>query len=251
MAHVMTRRGNLDNRVTYEHICDTLADLPNIPLSEISIGSTAIILKGDDGMEVYMADSSKEWVPLISGGGNDSGLTPSMEVHVCAVDEYNAVTGLPTIDAPQENTFYLVPNNGTGKNIFNEYVYIDDDWELFGSATIDLTGYALKTDIKDYDTLIPRFVTSTNATTSSALTGTIAATSLTNGQILVYLTAQPMTTEAATLQLTFSDNTQSIAYPIYLYDVEPMATDYPAKTAFSFVYNNNALYLLTAPAITA
>ena len=31
MANVMTKRGSLDNNVTYEHYCDSAADLPNIP----------------------------------------------------------------------------------------------------------------------------------------------------------------------------------------------------------------------------
>lgn len=63
---VMTKQGNLDNVVTYEHVCDTTEDLETIDPKYITLGSTAIVLKGAAGLEVYMADSNKEWIPLIN-----------------------------------------------------------------------------------------------------------------------------------------------------------------------------------------
>ena len=46
--NIMTKRGNLDNIVTYEHICDTQEDLVNIPLQYTTLGSVALVIKGDD-----------------------------------------------------------------------------------------------------------------------------------------------------------------------------------------------------------
>lgn len=69
---IMSKRGNLDNVVTYEHICDTTADMQKIDSKYITLGSTCIVISGDTGgMEVYLADSNKTWSPLgmISGGG--------------------------------------------------------------------------------------------------------------------------------------------------------------------------------------
>ncbi len=62
--NIMTKRGNLDNAVTYEHICDTTADLDNIDPRYITLGSVAVVLQGDAGIEIYMATSNKEWVEL-------------------------------------------------------------------------------------------------------------------------------------------------------------------------------------------
>lgn len=62
--NIMTKRGNLDNAVTYEHICDTTADLDNIDPRYITLGSVAIVLQGDAGIEIYMATSNKEWIEL-------------------------------------------------------------------------------------------------------------------------------------------------------------------------------------------
>lgn len=62
--NIMTKRGNLDNAITYEHICDTIADLNNIDPKYITLGSVAVVLQGDAGVEIYMATSNKEWVEL-------------------------------------------------------------------------------------------------------------------------------------------------------------------------------------------
>lgn len=64
MANIMTKRGQQDNVITYEHICDTTADMNNIDPKYITLGSVAIVLKGSAGLEVYMATSNKEWIEL-------------------------------------------------------------------------------------------------------------------------------------------------------------------------------------------
>lgn len=71
--NIMTKRGNQDNMVTYEHICDTTSDLGNISPEYVTLGSVAIVLKGDAGMETYMATSDKEWIPLALSGGTTAG----------------------------------------------------------------------------------------------------------------------------------------------------------------------------------
>ena len=69
MAQIMTKRGNLDNIVTYEFICDTLADLLAIEPEYVTMGSIATVISGDSGFEVYMANSQKQWINL-SGGSS-------------------------------------------------------------------------------------------------------------------------------------------------------------------------------------
>ena len=60
--NVMTKRGSLDNEVTYEHYCDTKADMANIDPKYITLGSICVVVKGeDDALELYMANSNREW----------------------------------------------------------------------------------------------------------------------------------------------------------------------------------------------
>lgn len=68
--NIMTKRGSEDNVVTYEHYCDTKADLINIPQDQITLGSVAIVLKDEDNsMGIYMANSNKEWISFSAGSG--------------------------------------------------------------------------------------------------------------------------------------------------------------------------------------
>ena len=71
--NIMTKRGSEDNIVTYEHYCDTKADLANIPQNQIALGSVAIVLKDeDDSMGIYLANSNKEWISFSTSGGGSS-----------------------------------------------------------------------------------------------------------------------------------------------------------------------------------
>ena len=69
----------------------------------------------------------------------------TMKIHICAQGEYNAETGVPTIQNPDTQTFYLVPG-GEGSNLFIEWAYVNSAWERFGSADVDLSNYVQKTD---------------------------------------------------------------------------------------------------------
>ena len=74
MAYAMTKQGSLDNCVTYEFVCDTVNDMNAIENKYRTIGTVAIVLKGsNDGLEVYIAGSNKQWNSLSNiGGGSNS-----------------------------------------------------------------------------------------------------------------------------------------------------------------------------------
>lgn len=68
MAYKMTKRGSMDNETTNEFFCDTTEDLANIPASLVNLGSVAVVL---DGVEVYIANSSKQWVSMTPVGAGE------------------------------------------------------------------------------------------------------------------------------------------------------------------------------------
>lgn len=73
--NVMTKQGSLDNQVTYEHYCDTQDDLINIPQDQISLGSTAIVIKDSNNnneINVYIANFDKQWIPMLNNSGNNN-----------------------------------------------------------------------------------------------------------------------------------------------------------------------------------
>lgn len=156
--NIMTKRGSFDNIITYEHYCDTKADLANIPQSQITLGSVAIVLQDEnDSMGIYIASSDKQWNEIstsINGGGN----TVSLDfIHICSQSEYDSQTLEPTVELPEENIFYLVPNSGSDNDLFDEWIYVNDAWEKFGTGVIGPKGdtYTLtNADKADIATLV-------------------------------------------------------------------------------------------------
>ena len=67
MAHKMTKRGNIDNVVTYEHFCDTKADMADIDPNEINLGSVCVVLEDEsegDTLQFYLAKTDKSWIKV-------------------------------------------------------------------------------------------------------------------------------------------------------------------------------------------
>ena len=67
MATKMTKRGQMDNEITYEFMCDTPSDLQAIEPRYITLGSIAVVVEGSTGFEVYMANSKKQWMNINGG----------------------------------------------------------------------------------------------------------------------------------------------------------------------------------------
>lgn len=139
--NIMTKRGTQDNVITYEHYCDAKEDLANIPKNQTTLGSTAVVLKDEnDELGIYIAGSDKQWVPVaMSSSGSGSAVSLDF-IHICGQDEYDSQTLEPTVELPEENIFYLVPNNGSGDDLFDEWIYIDENWEKFGVGKVGATG---------------------------------------------------------------------------------------------------------------
>ena len=152
MASIMTKRGSQDNVATYEHICDNTSDMASIEDKYATLGSTCIVLKGESGgMEVYIAGSDKQWNSLSSiGGGTAGGNTAGLAIHICTQNEVS--NGLPDIEEPDETTVYLVATGNTTGDLYEEYIYVDNAWEKFGAASINLSNYIQKTDIATQST---------------------------------------------------------------------------------------------------
>lgn len=94
--NIMTKRGNLDNVILFEHYCDEKADLNNIPLDQISLGTIALVLKDEnDSIGFYMADSNKEWHAISSvnsGGGSGDDSQGSDETMIVNFTETSATS---------------------------------------------------------------------------------------------------------------------------------------------------------------
>lgn len=88
MSNVMIKKGGVDNIATFQHICDTVEDMSAINPKEINLGSICLVVDGDDGIEIYIANSKKQWKLLSSVGGDSSGDDiPAEPVTADSIDE--------------------------------------------------------------------------------------------------------------------------------------------------------------------
>ena len=104
--------------------------------------------KGDTGQTGPAGPQGPQGPKGDKGDKGDQGQPgTNMEIHICSILEYDSETRMPTIENPNSSTFYLVPTeDGTSPDLFTEWVYVNGAWEMFGSASIDLSGYL--TDIQ-------------------------------------------------------------------------------------------------------
>ena len=56
--NILLKDGSHTNREVYQHLCDTIEDLNNIPRNQINFGTLAYIISTG---ELYIADSDKNW----------------------------------------------------------------------------------------------------------------------------------------------------------------------------------------------
>lgn len=56
------------------------------------------------------------------------------------------VNALPT-ESIQNTTIYLVQSGNNTSNLYTEYIYVNNTWEILGAQEVDLSGYVRKSDI--------------------------------------------------------------------------------------------------------
>lgn len=107
-------------------------------------GSRTVYLPTSEGTLALTSD-----IPIkVSDLTNDSGYQTQSEVNTLIgtaignINQFNVavVQSLPTQDI-DAHTIYFLPNSGAGTNVYDEYMYINNNWECIGSTSIDLSGY--------------------------------------------------------------------------------------------------------------
>ena len=99
------------------------------------------MIDGTDSSSLPKPQSREEHLLLAildkmnTGGGGGDGSGGGLSMHFCSANEYNQITGVPTITDPSETTFYLVPTGSGENDLYDEWVYIDGNWERFGSGS--------------------------------------------------------------------------------------------------------------------
>ena len=106
-------------------------------------GISSAVLNNDYTLTLTFTDGTTYTTSSIRGEKGEQGEPATdMDIHICSSSEYDSETRIPTIAQPDSKTFYLVPtSDGTSPDLFTEWVYVNNAWEMFGSMKIDLSGY--------------------------------------------------------------------------------------------------------------
>lgn len=96
--------------------------------------------------------ATKEDVPTkISQLTNDKTFKTEEEIKQLISDSQKLkkeiVDSLPTTG--EVDVIYLLKNKNDSNNVYTEYLWINDNWEIIGDTKVDLTDYAKKTDLND------------------------------------------------------------------------------------------------------
>lgn len=93
--------------------------------------------------------TARENIPTaVSDLTNDSGYQTATEVNsliTAAIGDINSfdieiVNSLPITDI-KDHTIYFVSKTGDAGDVYDEYMYINNTWELIGTTAVDLSGY--------------------------------------------------------------------------------------------------------------
>lgn len=84
-----------------------------------------------DSMSDEKAVSPKAVIKFLNEAINGAGIN----LRKLSDGEYNAVTGLPTVDGSGKY-IYLVPDKSEENNVFSEYIFIDGNFEYIGNTSI-------------------------------------------------------------------------------------------------------------------
>lgn len=144
----------------YAHV----SDIPNIPVKSVN-GQTGDIRLSAKDIGALSKDTK---IPAnTSDLSNDSGFitkavgdltnyylkseTYSQEqinqlINIIPKFSIQPVDSLPTTDI-SATTVYLLKSGNEVDNLYIEYIYVNGTWEYLGRQTVDLSGYALNTDI--------------------------------------------------------------------------------------------------------
>lgn len=63
---------------------------------------------------------------------------------------FEVVSTLP--ESGKTATIYLKSKTGTTNDIYDEYIWVNEKWELIGSTSVDLTGYMKEADLVELTT---------------------------------------------------------------------------------------------------
>lgn len=154
----MSKFLNLDNLKTFLSECRRIfvAKSPGMGLSESSFteeekGKLSTVEMSAQANKIEKINlAGKELFPVNKVVNIDAYTKKEINDLIKKIPNFKieVVTALPTSNI-DDATIYLVRGSGSGENMYDEYIHVNNNWERLGgqSQSLDLTNYATKTEL--------------------------------------------------------------------------------------------------------
>ena len=114
--------------------------------SSIDEQKNAFVVK-EDGSAILQTQGEADNAVVINSTLNAKAAEIIEQLHGTGISR-EVVEILPTIEEANDYTIYMVSNNSSSEdNIYDEYLLINNNWEMIGSTEVDLTNYYIKSEV--------------------------------------------------------------------------------------------------------
>jgi len=189
-----------------------------------AIGKLEKALDGKQAAGNYLAADGTAVKATADASGNVITTTYATKSEVSAIPKFKieVVESLPaTGDAA---TIYLVVTGDETQNLYTEYIYVNNAWEKLGTQALDLSDYALKSEIPE---AVSDLTNDLNfVTPSGSVAYATAAAKDANNQTIASTYIKGISVSGTTVTLTKGDNTTStVTTQDTTYDVATTSAD--------------------------
>lgn len=100
-------------------------------------------------------DSAKTAIQTMLDVPSNAAMTTAISTAIESVNSFDmaVVQELPTQDI-STHTIYLVPKIGETNDVYDEYIYINNNWEMVGNTQVDLSNYVQQPAVDDINNTI-------------------------------------------------------------------------------------------------
>lgn len=118
---------------------------PNV-IETVKVNGTALTPDANKAVNVTVPTNNNQ---LTNGAGyqNQSQVQTLINSAISGITgiEFEIVTTLPSTG--ENGVIYLISNSGSGQNIYDEYIWVNNKFEKIGTTDVDLSGYVKTTDL--------------------------------------------------------------------------------------------------------
>ena len=120
------------------------------------------------------------------------------------------VASLPTTDIDPNTIYMILSGTSATENVYNEYMYVNNAWELIGTSATDLTNYYTKAEVDGKLLLKANASDLTSHTGDTTIHVTTADKNKWNNQTYVFRYSSTALTPSSTNSNALLDNTDNL-----------------------------------------